>query len=236
MAWPAVIGECETLELVAAGASISRFGDGEFKLALAQSCVSQPKDANLARRLRAILRDSGKCLVGIPNVRADGPKKPFWQTYDRGNVRALFGKREYFSAFITRPDSAPWIDTVDYWETVRSLWKGKRVTLVRGSGKSLTQDMLNDAAEVREIIAPRQGAWAEYDRLIDEIGTPETALLCLGPTATVMAVDLCAKGVHAIDLGHIGLFLKKHERGLPMWVTKEEKAVDKPIGRLPLNP
>ena len=59
----------------------------------------------------------------------------------------------------------------------------------------------------------------------DRIGTPDhSVLLCLGPTATVLAVDLCARGVHAVDLGHLGMFWKKRLRGLPMWVTPEDKA------------
>jgi hypothetical protein len=39
----------------------------------------------------------------------------------------------------------------------------------------------------------------------------------------VMAADLCAKGVHAIDIGHVGLFLKKHRRGESMTVTEADK-------------
>jgi hypothetical protein len=38
-----------------------------------------------------------------------------------------------------------------------------------------------------------------------------------------MAVDLCAKGVHAIDLGHVGMFVHKKRRGEPMWVTDADK-------------
>jgi hypothetical protein len=38
-----------------------------------------------------------------------------------------------------------------------------------------------------------------------------------------MAVDLCAIGIQAIDLGHIGLFLRKHRRGEPMVVTQADK-------------
>jgi hypothetical protein len=56
-----------------------------------------------------------------------------------------------------------------------------------------------------------------------EIGSPERVLLCLGPTATVMAVDLCARGIHAVDLGHLGLFYKKHLRGDPMVRTDADK-------------
>jgi hypothetical protein len=105
------------------------------------------------------------------------------------------------------------------------LWRGQAVTLVRGSSKSLTADDLEGAGEITEIVAPRQHAFEDYDSLMERIGKPKRALLCLGPTATAMAVDLCKKGVHAVDLGHVGLFLRKHRRGEPMWLSKDDKAV-----------
>jgi hypothetical protein len=43
------------------------------------------------------------------------------------------------------------------------------------------------------------------------IGTPERVLLSLGPAATVMAVDLCRRGVHAIDVGHMGAFYRRRD-------------------------
>jgi hypothetical protein len=39
----------------------------------------------------------------------------------------------------------------------------------------------------------------------------------------VLAVDLARRGVHAVDLGHVGMFWRKHRRGEPMWVTKADK-------------
>lgn len=223
MRYPEVTDERATLELVCSGQSIARYGDGEFKLCRGGAIKSQAYEPALAARLRAILHASGQCLVGIPNIRSDTPKADFWGKY-MGAARFL-AERPYVSAFITRPDSAPWIDTPKYWAHLFSLWKGQDVTLVRGSGKSLTADRLIEwgAGAVTEIIAPRQHAWADYDSLIERIGTPTRALLCLGPTATVMAVDLCAKGVHAIDLGHVGLFAKKHVNGEPMWLSKTDK-------------
>jgi hypothetical protein len=78
---------------------------------------------------------------------------------------------------------------------------------------------------VTEITPPRQGAWAEYDATLQRVIAlrPSRVLLCLGPTATVMAVDLCAKGIQAIDLGHVGMFLRKHLRGDPMVRTDADK-------------
>jgi hypothetical protein len=163
--------------------------------------------------------------VGIPNIRSDTPKAEHWGKYIR--FAPVLTDRRYVSSFVTRPDSAPWINTREYWDRLESLWRDQDVTLVRGSGKSLTCDDLDSARNVTEVLAPRQHAWAEYERLLERIGTPTRVLLCLGPTATVMAVDLCARGIHAIDLGHVGMFRRKHLRGEPMWVTDAEKAVDR---------
>lgn len=225
MKYPKVLGEFETLRRVLAGESIARYGDGEFKHCADRSNVSQEPAPTLAARLRGILINSGNCLVGIPNIHSATPKGAFWQKYT-GESRWL-ADRTYVSSFITRPDSAPWIDTPEYWAQVESLWVGQDVTLVRGSEKSLTVEDLVGAGVVTEIIAPRQHAFADYDGIMERIGCPKRALLCLGPTATVMAVDLCAKGVHAVDLGHVGMFLKKHRRGAPMWVSPADKQHDK---------
>lgn len=213
MRYPSVVSEDDTLDLLLAGRSIARYGDGEFRLMVGGERPGQPFDLSLARRLREVLKDSGKCLVGIPNL--IGPTLPptksdFWAKYREPWVTRHLAPRSYVSSFITRPDSAPWINRPDYWAKVRQLWADKDVTLVRGTGaKSLLADRMPEARSVREVIGPRIGAWAERQRLMDEIGTPDhPVILCLGIAATVMAADLCAKGVHAMDLGHMGLFLK----------------------------
>lgn len=221
MIYPEVLSERETLALVVSGRSLARYGDGEFKICQGHGCKSQENDPALSERMRGILKNSGDCLVGIPNIRSDTPKAEFWGKYM--SYASYLAERTYVSSFVTRPDSAPWINAPDYWRLVESLWVGQDVTLVRGSGKSLVAEHLYGAKGVTEIMAPRQHAWFQYDELMERIGTPKRALLCLGPTATIMAVDLCAKGVHAIDLGHVGMFLKKWRKGQPMWLSKEDK-------------
>lgn len=224
--YPRVRTESETLDLVLAGRSLARYGDGELKMASHGAGIkSQVADPDLSQRLREILRDAGECLVGIPNIHSDSPKAAHWGKFTR--YASLLADRPYVSSFITRPDSAPWINVPDYWDRLESLWIGKDVTLVRGSTKSLTADDLVGAGTVTEVIAPRQHAWAEYRSLLERIGRPARALICLGPTATVMAVDLCAQGVHAIDLGHVGMFLRKRRRGEPMWVTERDRSHDR---------
>lgn len=222
--YPRVLGELETLRLVAAGKSIARYGDGELKMCDGAGIKSQEHHPHLQARLREILQDSGDCLVGIPNLDAISEKSARWQRFS-WYARLLFD-RPYVSSFITRPDSAPDMVCAEYWALSESLWLGRDVTLVRGSGKSLTAEDLLGAGRVTEIIAPRQHAYAESRRILKQIGHPDRVILCLGPTATVMAVDLCAKGIHAIDWGHGGMFYRKHKRGEPMWVEKADKTVE----------
>lgn len=240
--YPDVLDELETLRLVAAGRSISRYGDGEFKMCMGAGIKSQDGHPKLQLRLREILKESGDCLVGIPNINtkaqwtnerhhlfSGSPKADFWRP--KRCHAGLLGDRQYVSSFISRPDSAPWVDTAECWALWESLWIGQDVTLVRGSGKSFTAErlMLAGAGRVTEVIpqpgynGKQQHAFAQYNELLDRIGRPTRALLCLGPTATVLAVDLCARGVHAIDAGHMGMFYNKHVQQLPMWVTPEDR-------------
>ncbi len=199
----------ETLRLVLDGRSLSRYGDGEFKMALRGVGIkSQNADKGLSRRLREILHDSGACLVGIPNIRSHTPKSAFWNKVREWSPE-LLADRTYVSSFVSRPDSAPWINTAEYWDLVEQLWRGRDVTLVRGSGKAFTPDLMRGAGAITEIIGPRNSAWSDYDALMERIGTPERALLSLGPAATVMAVDLCRRGVHAIDVGHMGSYYRR---------------------------
>lgn len=224
--YPEVISELQTLQLVASGRSIARYGDGELKMASHDAGIkSQNSDPKLSARLRDILIDSGKCLTGVPNIRSDTPKADFWGKYMK--YARMMRDRQYVSSFITRPDSAPWINTQAYWSTLESLWIGQDVTVVRGSGKSLAPEDLIGAREITDVLCRKQHAWQDFDEILERIGTPKRALICLGPTATVLAVDLCKKGVHAIDLGHVAIFLRKYRRGQPMVVTEEDKSVDR---------
>jgi hypothetical protein len=208
MTWPHVVGEEESLRRVLAGMSLARYGDGEFNLCFGHDIKCQRAHPALARRLREILLQSGGCAVGVPNLHAK--TKPFWDRYRADRyVRLMSPARVYLSAFVSRPDSAPWIHTPEYWSLVEDLWRGRDVTLVRGSDKSLTPAMLSSARSVREVRCARQDAWKDYDRLLKSVGTPERALLCCGPTATVLAVDLCARGVHAVDIGHVGMWMRR---------------------------
>lgn len=204
-----VMTEDETIEACRTQ-SIARFGDGELRVAIGGACSSQRKNDALARELRHILRNqTSGLLVGIPNFE-NNAKRANWDKY-RGPAFARHFRdgSTYASAFITRPDSAPWIDRPEYWGKVRDLWHDRDVVLVVGDRKSLTPEMLEGAASVRVVEGPRQHAYDEVDAIEEQIGTPSgLVVMCLGCTATALAARLHTKGVHALDLGHIGMFMK----------------------------
>lgn len=208
MTYPRVMSEEQTLDKALAGYCVARYGDGELSLALGGDCIFQKRNGVLANELRKILlRPRQNLVVCIPNCEA--PTKKAWARYAGENYTRLYHPDlTYGSAFISRPDSAPWIDRPEYWDKLASLWRGKHVTLVRGTDVSLRAEGL-DAASVRIIHGPGEDAWSEIDRIDEEIGTPAgPVLLCLGPTATVLAWRLSQRKVQGLDLGHVGLYLR----------------------------
>lgn len=201
MSEPDTLAACHTK-------GIARFGDGELRLAAGGACSSQQAHPKLAAELRDILANEQRCLVGIPNFAAT-PNRRTWDKYAAAPFAAMYRLKVYASAFITRPDNAPWIDTPAYWDAVRALWQGKDVALVAGEEKSLNAAMLTGARSVKVFTPPRQHAYAQVDAIEESLGVwPGLVLLCLGATATVLAVRLANKGVHALDLGHIGMFMR----------------------------
>lgn len=227
MKYPPVLSEDETLKIGLGGVNLARYGDGELSLALGGDCVSQVRDKSLAAELRRILvLPSGGCLPCIPNVFAPGTK-PAWAKYAGARYSSLYlPDYPYGSAFITRPDSAPWIDRPDYWARVESLWSRRRVVLVKGTERSLRAGMMESAAAVIEVDAPRRDAWAVAPDLLRRIESEYAAavaayiesddkgesyplvLLCVGATSTVLADWLARVKIPAIDAGHIGMFAR----------------------------
>lgn len=208
MKYPHVLSEHQTMfEAVHKRMSIARVGDGELRLALEQGkSISQDPCQALAKELRALLKGPTHSLVCIPNAQAPNRKPVMWgpTRYSAPEYVSLYGDHIYGSSFVTRPDSAPWIDTDDYWLQVRELWYDRDVTLVIGErGGSLTH--LVHARSTRLIYGPERNAYDVIDKLEEQIGTPShSVLICLGACATVLAERLARKGVHALDLGHVG--------------------------------
>lgn len=207
MRLPKVLTEDETIDAAIAGRSIARYGDGELRIAIGGSSASQAPDLSLARELTRMLAHHTKSLVCIPAPTNAKPKN--WRKYFEGKYGTLYRQPLYGSAFISRPDSAPWIDRPDYWDKVRSLWRDRDVVLVAGSDRSLTPERMPEARSVKLVQGLYRDSFQVLARIEEEIGRPAgPVIICLGAAGTVLAERLARRGAWGLDLGHVGMMMK----------------------------
>lgn len=215
--YPNVLTEHETLERALAGASLSRFGDGELRLANGGSAISQVAEIHLRQELKNILHGPSLSLVCIPRQEAGGAKALNWKKYAVEKFVKMYGdNQDYGSSFITRPDNAPSIGNKDFMLKIRGLWAGKDIVLVVGTDYgSLRETDFAEARSFRVVFGPRRDAYANIDEIEQKIIKDPTyrggpVLMCLGATATCLAERLARKGIQGLDLGHIGRFMHRY--------------------------
>ena len=91
----------------------------------------------------------------------------------------------------------------------RRLWNGRSVLSVTGEGLrfDLLSVLFDSATKVDFLYAVPIHAYSKIHNILDNIlenAAPDTlVLLCLGPTAAILAHRLAAAGVQDLDLGHI---------------------------------
>lgn len=214
---PAVLSEWKTLEKILQDRiSFSRFGDGEIKHMDGKRNVSQRFYPSLQEALKQVFFEPIKGhMVGIPNVYGHRQFLDVAGDYIR-SMRRRFGKiadnkRLYGSSYISRGDCCPYLSWPTYWGVIGELWRDRDVVLVCGKEKRANPGMMKQAKSISIVKTPSSHAWSEYDRIRKEcLKHPDSSvyLLCVGPTATVLAYDLCKAGKWAVDIGHLGLFYK----------------------------
>jgi hypothetical protein len=210
--WPQVLDEFATVKELATGKSIARFGDGEFKLIGGGAQVREPANEALGRELQHILRNPDpNCLVGIPTMNPNGPKYHSWSKHINNFLQYIDHGRQYYSAFITRPDSAPWIFRREYAEAVQALWAGKRVSLVCERDNKIFKLVKQAAGKILHTECPHRETYAIIDQIEDKIirERGEIAVLSCGPAATCLANRLASRGVQTLDFGSMGGFMLK---------------------------
>ncbi len=211
--YPEVMDEQATIDKCLEGYSLARFGDGELKIIYGAGYVREPPNPWLSSELQtAMLRPSKRCLVGVPTMDPKGPKYDNWMRH-RPRFSRLFEmvlpSAQLYSAFITRPDSSPWIRTEHFAKSVERLWLGKHAVVICEKHGSIYKTVQLRAGKVTHITCPRQRAYAEIDRLAWAVlgAKPDIAIISAGPTATCLANRLSEQGVQAIDLGSSGRWL-----------------------------
>jgi hypothetical protein len=209
--YPVVRDEFETIAAVAAGANLARLGDGELKIAYGAGYSREPANRKLTLEMRAVLQSPNEgCIVGIPPLNPESPKYATWQRHAPRFAGVVNFDLTYYSSLVSRPDSAPWIRTQAFIDSVRALWMDKRAVVVCERKGSIFDTVRRYAAKARHIECPTHEAYALIDDLERAVcaANPEIAVLSAGPTATCLANRLAVRGVHAVDLGSAGKFLR----------------------------
>jgi glycosyltransferase family protein len=238
----------ETLDkILQNNCSLARFGDGEFAVMNSSRIHFQEPCPALAERLKTVIAsDLPNLLVGLPDCFGSLDQylpsvANFWRKW-MSQKRAMVytyldADRIYYNAFFTRV-YMPFNKTGEhcrncgrYFEKVKKIWAGRDVIICEGEGTrfGMFNDLLKDAKSIARILCPARNAFDKYDEILsafDGIAKDKLVLAALGPTATVLAYDLCQKGYQAIDIGHLDVeyewFLRKDVDGRPL----EYKYVD----------
>lgn len=237
--YPRIASHEKTLELlIKEGKSISRFGDGEFATINGEvrHKFQTDIDMELARRLKEVLGSNQEnLLVAIADNYGDLSKYTdnaqreirYYMTEEvrRTHLELLEKEREYHDAYISRP-YAMYRDNVtdapeERFEMLKKLWQGKKCVFVEGekTRMGVGNDLFAETESIQRILAPAENAFRCYEKILAEcMKMPKDSvfILALGPTATVLAYDLCEVGYQALDLGHLDLeyeWFLKGQRG-----------------------
>lgn len=212
----------ETLQrIIVDGRSVARFGDGELRLATRALGIGfQASSPALASALAEVARTQDPRLeVCVPGI--FGSLKEFtpeaqliWRKHllrERGRRVRMFGPAvTYGNAFLSRP----YIDWEDKtlaghrFALLKRVWEDRDVVVIEGAQTRMGvgNDLLARARSVERIVAPATDAWGRRNEILEAaaaLGRDRLLLLALGPTATVLARDLCLIGFQAIDIGHV---------------------------------
>ena len=226
--YPTIVPQERTLDLlINDGKSISRFGDGEFAAISGEVRHKFQTDVDwkLAKRLQEVLAsDNDNLLIGIADNYGSLEKYTenaqreirYYMTSDvrRKHLQILQQGREYHDAYISRPyamyrdngSQAPG----ERFDKLKQLWKGKSCVFVEGNKTRMGvgNDLFAGVASIKRILGPAENAFRCYEAILAECKKmPKDSLfiLALGPTASVLAYDLCKDGYQALDLGHVDL-------------------------------
>lgn len=245
---PTVMTIEETIiHIISQKSSVSRFGDGEMLLIGGEGIRFQRDDDELSKRLAEVITsDLTNHVVCISDAFVDLDRynrraRRFWRAhfYLYGYLwdNYLNAGKRYGNTFITRP----YIDFLDqrksiYWfSLLKQIWKGRDIIFIEGEKSRLGvgNDLFDNVESIGRILCRSKSAFDQYDVILEEaskLAKNNLILIALGPTATVLAFDLCKLGYQAIDVGHIDIEYEWLMMGAKHKVNIKSKYVNEVIG------
>jgi glycosyltransferase family protein len=222
--------------------SLCRFGDGEFVIMEGGHINYQFRSGELAFRLKEVIAsDVQNLLIALPPCFGSmdnylPPVVDFWRKCMSRKRQIMYSyldiNRIYYDAFISRPyiqsykTEEHYKKCGEYFKKIKKLWTGRDIVICEGEGTrfGMFNDLLDGAKSISRILCPARNAFDKYDEILsafNNIDKNKLILTALGPTATVLAYDLCKKGYQALDIGALDIdyewFLRKEEGlGVPV--------------------
>ena len=211
-------------EIVLHKKSISRFGDGEFRLVIKErDIVFQKLNESISNRLYEVLNSEAENhIVAFPESFSSTRKMRRDHVVHWLNFINLYGQKisefvlnknkVYGNAFISRfyLDYKHKEHVAKLVISLKEIWENKDILFVEGelSRLGIGNDLFDNAKSIERIICPAENAFEKYDEILNkslEFGKNKLVIIALGPTATVLAYDLSQNGIWALDLGHIDI-------------------------------
>lgn len=212
-------------------ASLARIGDGELVCMYGKDLNFQRSTPRLQQMMHEVCAyDDELLLIGIPDVfynleRYVEEHQNFWNVhlyFQRHHwMKVLRQNKAYANAFLSRFYSMEWNKELAAHRLVqlRRLWEGRNVVFIEGKDSKMGagNDLFDNTASIRRILGPSKNAMDRYDELLraalDHAASDTLFILALGPTATILAYDLCRHGHQALDLGHMDIEYEWYKMG-----------------------
>ena len=225
--------------------SLSRFGDGEFMWMAGESLPSfQDYSPEFGRDLTSAFKNKNKnLLIGIPHGVFDSSKcniyaRMHWRII-RANflsrlVRFMDANRVYSDASITRPyiDYRDRAYSANIFGLLKKIWNDRDIVIVEGEKTKLGMgnDLFDNARSIKRIICPAENAYGRIEDIKASIkanAKKDMLILgALGPTASILASQLCDEGYQFVDIGHIDVEYMWYLRHAILRETIEGKYVN----------
>nr|WP_123054648.1 GT-D fold domain-containing glycosyltransferase [Clostridium sp. JN-1] len=116
-----------------------------------------------------------------------------------------------------------------YFSKIRQLWNSRDLIIIEGRKTrfGIGNDLLNNSASISRVLCPEENAFEKYSQILEyvvnTIDKKKLILICLGPTATVLAYDLAINGFQAIDIGHLDIEYEWFLKGVDKKIKIEGK-------------
>jgi len=226
--------------------SVARFGDGEIDLLLN---INHPKyqdyNLKLVEKLKETLNTNDeKLLICIPKFFSNIDYKPYnaktkkhWRKFISRNRKEIYEILDFNRTYGNTQFTRNYIDlenkssAKEYFSRIRQIWNNREVIVIEGKYTrfGVGNDLLDNAKTIRRILCPEKNAFDGYEIILEKAiscSKEVLFLIALGPTATVLAKDLCLHGYQAIDIGHLDIEYEWYLSGTDKKVAIKNKWVN----------